>query len=181
MKRTTILTISLCILAIFALYTIHTIADQHSTKTEQITDYENNWHHWRGPHTNGTAINANPPLTWSESENIRWKVAIPGLGHATPIVWKDKIYIQTAILGERPKVEEDEKTEETETVDDNPFAGFLQDNRGNRNDNRNERPYKFSLIALKRSNGDQLWEKLSGRKYPMKVSTGMQVTHPTLP
>ena len=47
----------------------------------QPVDYEKNWHQWRGPHATGAAASdANPPLTWSETENVRWKIAIPRHG-----------------------------------------------------------------------------------------------------
>ncbi|MCY4404191.1 MAG: PQQ-like beta-propeller repeat protein [Candidatus Poribacteria bacterium] len=161
MKKTTILTICLCVLAMLAMYTIQTIADQHATKTEHTSNYENNWHHWRGPHTNGVAVNANPPLTWSESENIRWKVPIPGLGHATPIIWEDKIFIQTAIKVDKPAEEEKtENTEESDSVNENPFSGFLPQNQRDRQ--RGEgigELYQFKLIAYNRSDGSILWEK----------------------
>jgi outer membrane protein assembly factor BamB len=58
---------------------------------------EQDWPQWRGPLGTGAAPTANPPLEWSDSKNIKWKVAIPGEGTATPIVWKDQIFIQTAI------------------------------------------------------------------------------------
>ena len=54
-----------------------------------------NWPRWRGPNDNGL-VEGNPPVEWSETKNIKWKVAIPGLGHATPIVWDNRIYVQTA-------------------------------------------------------------------------------------
>ena len=54
-----------------------------------------NWPRWRGPNDNGL-VEGNPPVEWSETKNIKWKVAIPGLGHATPIVWGNRIYVQTA-------------------------------------------------------------------------------------
>ena len=41
---------------------------------------DNYWPTWRGPAANGTAAQGNPPVTWSESENIKWKVEIPGQG-----------------------------------------------------------------------------------------------------
>ena len=40
------------------------------------------WPQWRGPHWTGVSRNATPPLEWSESKNIRWKVEIPGRGSA---------------------------------------------------------------------------------------------------
>lgn len=55
-----------------------------------------NWHHWRGPNADGIAVNANPPLKWSEATNVKWKVPIPGRGSATPIVWNDRIIVLTA-------------------------------------------------------------------------------------
>lgn len=56
-----------------------------------------NWPQWRGPHASGVAPSANPPATWSESENVRWKVEIPGRGSASPIVWGDRVYLTTAV------------------------------------------------------------------------------------
>lgn len=56
-----------------------------------------NWPQWRGPTGTGAAVNASPPVEWSETKNVRWKVEIPGSGHATPIVWGDRVYVQTAI------------------------------------------------------------------------------------
>ncbi|MDE0315319.1 MAG: PQQ-binding-like beta-propeller repeat protein [Candidatus Poribacteria bacterium] len=152
MKKLASLTICICASAVFAIFTLNTIADHHGTKTEQTSNFEKNWHYWRGPHSTGMAVTANPPTTWSETENIRWKVPIPGLGHATPIIWEDLIFIQTAIKGEMPETEsaEDENTSE---------ESQSERRRNRRNRNRNIAPYKFNLLALKRSDGSVLWEK----------------------
>ena len=58
-----------------------------------------NWPAWRGPLATGVAPEANPPLAWDEADgtNIRWKTAIPGRGHSTPIVWGERIFLTTAI------------------------------------------------------------------------------------
>ena len=45
-----------------------------------------NWHQWRGPDGSGVAPQADPPLEWSETKNVKWKVEIPGSGSATPVV-----------------------------------------------------------------------------------------------
>src|SRR6267142_101810 len=58
---------------------------------------DENWPQWRGPHQDGVAPGANPPLTWSETNNIKWKVKIPGEGSATPIIWGNQVFVQTAI------------------------------------------------------------------------------------
>ncbi len=55
------------------------------------------WPQWRGPLANGVAPNANPPTTWSETQNIKWKVKIPGSGTSTPIIWDNQVLLQTAI------------------------------------------------------------------------------------
>jgi outer membrane protein assembly factor BamB len=60
-------------------------------------DAQANWPHWRGPNENGLVEQGNPPLEWGEGKNIRWKAKIPGMGHATPIVWGDHIFVQTAV------------------------------------------------------------------------------------
>jgi outer membrane protein assembly factor BamB len=60
-------------------------------------DYESNWPAWRGPLANGIAPKSNPPVSWSESNNIKWKTAIPGKGFSTPIVWDKYIFVTTAI------------------------------------------------------------------------------------
>jgi outer membrane protein assembly factor BamB len=59
------------------------------------------WPTWRGPDATGASKNANPPLTWSETENIKWKVAVPGQGLSSPIVWADKIFFLTAVESEK--------------------------------------------------------------------------------
>jgi len=60
-------------------------------------DAERYWPQWRGPHATGVSKHANPPLEWSEKLNIRWKVAIPGRGSGTPVVWGDRLFVLTAV------------------------------------------------------------------------------------
>lgn len=55
------------------------------------------WHQWRGPGNNGVSLTARPPLTWSESSNLCWKIEVEGNGTGTPIVWGDKVFVTTAI------------------------------------------------------------------------------------
>lgn len=55
-----------------------------------------NWPDFRGPHFDGRTSATSLPLVWSEQQNIRWKTAIPGLGHSTPVIWEDKIWLTTA-------------------------------------------------------------------------------------
>ncbi len=59
-------------------------------------DANRNWPQWRGPLATGVAPNGDPPTDWSEEKNIRWKTELPGLGHSTPIVWGDRIFLTAA-------------------------------------------------------------------------------------
>jgi outer membrane protein assembly factor BamB len=57
-----------------------------------------NWPQYRGPQASGVDTSAAAPLHWNSTagENIRWRTAIPGLGHASPILWGGRIYLTTA-------------------------------------------------------------------------------------
>ena len=55
------------------------------------------WPQGRGPDGTGAATRSAPPTEWSETKNIRWKRPIPGRGHATPIIWGARVYVQTAV------------------------------------------------------------------------------------
>jgi len=56
-----------------------------------------NWPAWRGPRGDGTSLEKDVPVRWSTTDNVAWKVPIPGKGHASPIVWEDRIFLVTAI------------------------------------------------------------------------------------
>lgn len=58
---------------------------------------DQNWGQWRGPLANGVSPTGNPPTEWSESKNVKWKFAVPGEGNATPIVWDNLVFVQTAV------------------------------------------------------------------------------------
>src|ERR1041385_4082253 len=64
----------------------------------------NNWPQWRGPLANGVAPHANPPIRWSETNNVRWKIPLPGKGHSSPIVFGDTVFLTVAVpVGEALK------------------------------------------------------------------------------
>ena len=64
-------------------------------------DAEKFWPQWRGPNATGAALLGNPPAEWNETKNIKWKVAIPGAGSATPVVWGDTMYLLSAVPTEK--------------------------------------------------------------------------------
>ncbi|MFN3192598.1 MAG: PQQ-binding-like beta-propeller repeat protein [Aureliella sp.] len=56
-----------------------------------------NWANWRGPNYTGAIDGVNPPTTWDDSQNVKWKTAIPGSGSGSPIIWGDRIYVVSAM------------------------------------------------------------------------------------
>jgi outer membrane protein assembly factor BamB len=55
------------------------------------------WPWWRGPNHDGTAgADQSPPLKWSDSENVLWKVPVPGRGHGSPTICGDRVFLATA-------------------------------------------------------------------------------------
>ncbi|MHC4742597.1 MAG: outer membrane protein assembly factor BamB family protein [Planctomycetota bacterium] len=61
-----------------------------------------NWPSFRGAGANGVAEGHAVAVKWDvgKSENVLWKTAIPGMGHSSPVVWEDRIYVTTAVKGE---------------------------------------------------------------------------------
>jgi outer membrane protein assembly factor BamB len=61
------------------------------------------WPVWRGPRRDGTSLESGIPLEWSTTENVRWKVPIPGKGHSSPVVWVERVFVTTCVeeSGER--------------------------------------------------------------------------------
>jgi outer membrane protein assembly factor BamB len=58
---------------------------------------DHQWGHWRGPIGNGISTTATPPTQWSETKNVKWKVAIPGKGSGSPVIWDNRVFVVSAI------------------------------------------------------------------------------------
>src|SRR6185295_705990 len=58
-----------------------------------------NWPQFRGPGASGVVEGQPAAVTWDaeKSVNTRWKTAIPGLAHSSPVVWGNKIFVTTSI------------------------------------------------------------------------------------
>ena len=107
-----------------------------------------NWPTWRGQNFNAISADGNPPVSWSESENIKWKVALEGDGSdSSPVIWGDKILFQAAVKGDAPKAEN--------TPD--PQAAQGQGRR--RGGSAPTAAYKFMLVCLDRNTGNTIWKK----------------------
>lgn len=55
-----------------------------------------NWPQWRGPNLNGLSAEKNLPVKWTTEENVVWKVSMPGFSGSTPIIWRDRIFLNVA-------------------------------------------------------------------------------------
>jgi outer membrane protein assembly factor BamB len=55
-----------------------------------------NWPAWRGPQGNNVVLGTGFPVSWGESDNIAWKVKLPGWGTSTPVIWDDRIFVTCA-------------------------------------------------------------------------------------
>jgi outer membrane protein assembly factor BamB len=60
------------------------------------TTVAENWPHWRGPRRDGTSLETGMPVKWSKTENVLWRLPLPGPAGATPVVWEDKIFLTSA-------------------------------------------------------------------------------------
>ncbi len=115
---------------------------------------DQNWPAWRGPLRNGVAPGANPPVEWSETRNVVWKVPVPGRGSSTPILWGDQVFLLTAIPeGVEPSV---------------PAGGQDGPGRGGRG-GRGEAPsqlQRFTVLALGRDDGKVRWQQTARVQVP---------------
>ncbi len=121
---------------------------------------EKYWPTWRGPVTTGVAPLGDPPIKWSEDQNIRWKIEIPGKGLASPIVWHDTVFVLTAIETDK-QVEPQEKSE--------------PQHRGRRGPSNINTTiiHKFVIFAINRQDGSILWQRTVREELPHEG------THPT--
>lgn len=123
---------------------------------EKFSDYEKNWPQWRGPHANGVSPNGDPPTEWSENKNVKWKIEIPGRGHATPIIWGDQIFLLTAV-----EVDKQEKTQEQDVS--------LQQDQGRGPPSRGTKNiHKFFVFSINRQDGKIEWQKVVKEEVPQE-------------
>lgn len=109
---------------------------------------EEAWPQWRGPWGTGAAPDADPPVEWSETKNVRWRVALPGKGHSTPIVWRDRIFVTTAV----------------------PFGEALPPKYSTAPGTHDGVPvtqrHEFAVLAVNRRDGKIVWRKTVHKKLP---------------
>lgn len=118
-----------------------------------------NWPSFRGLNATGIADGSNPPTVWDaeKSVNILWKTSIPGLGHSSPIVWGDRVFITTAIS----------------TSTNSEFLHGLTDTPASADDSSK---HTFRVYCLDKNSGKLIWEKTVFEGAP-KVKRHVKASH----
>jgi outer membrane protein assembly factor BamB len=64
-----------------------------------LSAFAENWPAWRGPRGDGTSLETEIPIRWNakSGENLLWKLDVPGVGHASPIVWGNRIFVVSCL------------------------------------------------------------------------------------
>lgn len=136
--------------SLFAVFCLSALFSAVSLAAEPNFEYQQYWPQWRGPEMNGVAPHGNPPTEWSESKNVKWKIKIPGKGSASPIVWKETIFVLSAVpTGE--KVEVAPPSPDTPAWRRGKVAGEVQ---------------RFTIFAVSRNDGRILWQKSLREELP---------------
>ncbi len=117
-----------------------------------------NWPQYRGPQARGVDDSKAAPIRWNveTGENVLWQTPVPGLGHAAPIVWNDRVYVATAVSGTNAELKVG-LYGDIESADDNG-------------------PQQWRLLALDRATGKVAWNILARESAP-KVRRHPKASH----
>ena len=123
-------------------------AKEKRTAVDKDLQRDAQWPTWRGPWSTGVAPQGNPPITWSETENVHWKVKIPGQGHSTPVLWGEHLFLTAAVpVGE-------------------PFEPVRAEAPGAHDNAAVSRRYEFRVMAVDREDGAIAWSKTVRTEIP---------------
>jgi outer membrane protein assembly factor BamB len=106
------------------------------------------WPQWRGPDATGVAPYADPPIEWSETKNVRWKLEIPGRGSASPVIWGDRVFILSA-----------EPVGITRAAAHGPRGGIQPRD-----------VHRFIVLAIDRRSGRIAWQRTARETQPHEAS-----------
>ncbi|MEO1843488.1 MAG: PQQ-binding-like beta-propeller repeat protein [Akkermansiaceae bacterium] len=110
---------------------------------------DENWPSFRGEHAAGVLDGVNLPEQWDaeSGEGIKFKVAIPGLAHSSPVIWGDRIFLTTAVSGEGK-------------------ASFKPGLYGSGEASKDRSVHEWQLLCLDKTSGKILWTKTVTRGRP---------------
>lgn len=108
---------------------------------------KSNWSGWRGSEGNGVSSETNLPTEWNSTRNIKWKTAIPGRGHSSPVVWENKVFLTTDLEGETvPGAKAVEHKDDGKPYKHPDSIGA-------------DRKHTFKVLSIDRGTGKVLWER----------------------
>lgn len=118
-----------------------------------------NWPSFRGPGATGVAEGRSAPVKWDAEKavNVRWKAAIPGLAHSSPVVWGNKIFVTTAVS--------------SGAKDETRFGLY-----GDVAPVKDDPAHTWKIYALDKQTGKILWERVA-YEGPPKVKRHPKSTH----
>jgi outer membrane protein assembly factor BamB len=117
-----------------------------------VSVYSGNWPAWRGVHNTGATSGGNTPSEFSETNNVKWKLEIPGKGHATPIVWGNQIIIQTAVATDK-KPEKNVAADTTAIPVKSGPTEFI---------------HQFKVISIDKNSGKISWQTVVKEELPLE-------------
>jgi hypothetical protein len=127
------------------------------------SEHNPHWAQWRGPDGQGIAT-GDYQDTWSETQNIAWKTAIPGRGHSSPIVWGDRVFLTTSVEG---------KHVPGRTAPDH--LGFdMKPGYLNPDSTAVDYDYALSVLAIDARTGKILWQHTPWRTSRPRASVSCQ-------
>jgi outer membrane protein assembly factor BamB len=117
------------------------------------------WPQFRGIRATGVDERHPAPATWnvSKQEAVRWKTPIPGLGHSSPVVWGDAVYLATSISGQKE-------------------AGLKVGLYGDIEPVKDDTPHEWRIYALDKASGAVRWQQTVLTAIP-KIKRHTKATH----
>ena len=113
-----------------------------------VSAFAGDWSQFRGPGGLGVSDEKNLPATWSDTENLVWKLDLPGPGSSSPIVWGDRVFVTC-------------------------YTGYgLDENNPGEQEN-----LKRHLLCVDRKTGKTLWDKEVAAKLPEPEFSSFQALH----
>jgi outer membrane protein assembly factor BamB len=114
----------------------------------RAADADRYWGQWRGPNATGVSKTADPPVEWSETKNVRWKVEIPGRGSASPVVWGDRVFVSTAV----------------------PVGAALGASHAPLGGVQPRVTHRYTVLAIDRKTGKTVWERVAAENVPHEAT-----------
>ncbi|MGK0237938.1 MAG: outer membrane protein assembly factor BamB, partial [Candidatus Pelagisphaera sp.] len=118
-----------------------------------IADESQNWPRFRGPGATGIQEGHSLPTTWNadpaaeKQEGVLWRAAIPGLGHSSPVVWGDRIFVCTA-------------------VPEGEAAALMLGSGGQPTAADDARNHQWVILCFDKKTGKKLWGKTAHQGMP---------------